>query len=51
MAYKMVAVRAKAMKKRELMDETMVVARLPRREKRARIPTRISTMVAMSATM
>ena len=46
----MVEVRANPMKKRELMVDTMVVARLPRREKRARMPTRISAMVLMSAT-
>ena len=38
------------MKKMELMVETMVVARLPKREKRAKKPTKISTMVVMSAT-
>ena len=43
--------RAKPMKKRELMVETMVVARLPSREKRARMPTRISAIVLTSATM
>lgn len=43
--------RAKAMVKRDETDEMMVVARLPRREKRAVKPTRISTMVEMTATM
>lgn len=47
----MVEVRAKAMRKRELMDDTIVVARLPQREKRARMLTTTSTMVLMRAMM
>lgn len=42
--------RAKPIKKRELILDTMVVAKLPRREKRAKKPTKISAMVLMSAT-
>ena len=50
-AYKIVEVRAKATTMQELMVETIVVARLPQREKRARKPTRISTIVEMRAMM
>ena len=39
------------MVKREEIDETMVVAREPRREKRARKPMRISAQVVTTATM
>ena len=39
------------MTKKEDMRLTIVVATEPKREKRARNPTRISTMVEMSAMM
>ena len=43
--------RAKARTKKEEMVEMMVVARLPQRERRAKKPMMISTMVVMTATM
>lgn len=39
------------MTKKVETEETIVVATLPRREKRAKKPIRISTMVEMRATM
>lgn len=49
-AKRIVAVSAKPIRKMLLMDETIVVTRLPQRLKRAKTPTTTSTAVEMTAT-